>query len=491
MNRPPVLLNVLLAGFAADRVVPDVKVNGITMDSREISAGDLFIALKGLQFDARDFAVAALQAGAVAVLVDASDVDSLDHSIAGSPGVLVINDLEQSLSQLAGRFYGHPSKHLTLIGVTGTNGKTTISYYMAQMLEKLGQSSAIIGTLGAGRVTDIHATGMTTPDAVQTQRLLAEMLDSGVDVVCMEVSSHALVLERVAALSFDYLLYSNISQDHLDFHQSMQAYSEAKKGFFSGFSFERAIINVDDALGVDIDDMLADKSISYGINNGDLRAQNIRLDANGLGFELAYHGLGVSLNTDLIGEFNVLNVLAVAGCGLAMGYSLPDVALALPACQSVPGRMERIEVQSVQPVVVVDYAHTPDALDKALQACQSHCKGSLAVVFGCGGDRDKDKRSKMGRIAENRADKVFITDDNPRSESPADIVVDIVNGMHRPAWVLHDRRQAINVAVKNAGPRDWVLIAGKGHESSQVYADRVINLNDRDIAEQALQEVAA
>lgn len=174
-----------------------------------------------------------------------------------------------------------------------------------------------------------------------------------------------------------------------------------------------------------------------------------------------------------------------------MGYSLAEVVSALPACQSVPGRMERIEVQAEQPVVVVDYAHTPDALDKALQACQSHCNGSLAVVFGCGGDRDKDKRHKMGRIAENLADKVFITDDNPRSESPAEIVVDIVNGMHQPAWVLHDRRQAINVAVKNAGPRDWVLIAGKGHESSQVYADRVINLNDREIAEQALQWVAA
>lgn len=491
MSRSAVSLKTLLAGLPADCMVPDVEVSGITTDSRDIKAGDMFIALKGLKFDARDFAVDALQAGAVVVLVDASDLDSLDQYIADLPELLVINELEKSLSHIAGRFYGHPSRHLTLIGVTGTNGKTTISYYLAQMLDKLGQSSAIIGTLGAGSVSDIKTTGMTTPDALRTQRLLAEMLEAGVEVVCMEVSSHALVLGRVAALNFDYLLYSNISQDHLDFHPSMQAYTEAKKSFFSDFSCTRAIVNADDALGVDIDNMLADKSLSYGITNGDLRALQVKLDANGLGFELRYQALGVLLNTDLIGEFNVLNILAVAGCGLAMGYNLPEVVAALPACQSVPGRMERIEVQSVQPVVVVDYAHTPDALDKALQACQSHCKGSLAVVFGCGGDRDKDKRSKMGRIAENRADKVFITDDNPRTESPAEIVVDIVNDMHRPAWVLHDRRQAINVAVKNSGPRDWVLIAGKGHESSQVYADHVINSNDRDIAEQALQEVAA
>ena len=359
------------------------------------------------------------------------------------------------------------------------------------MLNELVQSTAITGTLGAGRVSDIHATGMTTPDAVRMQRLLAEMLESGIEVVCMEVSSHALVLGRVAALNFDYLLYSNISQDHLDFHQSMQAYAGAKKSLFRDFSFQRAIVNIDDVLGAEIVEMLAGKSISYGIIDGDLRALQVKLDANGLGFELSWQGLNVSLNTSLIGEFNVLNLLAVAGCGLAMGYSLPEVAKALLVCQSVPGRMERIEVQAEQPVVVVDFAHTPDALDKALKACQSHCKGSLAVVFGCGGDRDKDKRPKMGQIAEYRADQVFITDDNPRSESPSEIVIDIVNGMHRPAWVLHDRKQAIDVAVKNAGPRDWVLIAGKGHESSQIYADHVVDINDRELATQALQGVAA
>ncbi len=491
MSRSVISLEELLAGLQVDRVVPDVVLSGITADSRDVKAGDVFIALKGLQYDARDFAPEALQAGAVAVLVDANDLDSLNQNIAALPGLLPVNDLEQSLSRIAGRFYGHPSEHLTLIGVTGTNGKTTISYYLAQMLDKLGKSAAIIGTLGAGRVSDIRSTGMTTPDAVKTQRLLAEMLESGVEVVCMEVSSHALVLGRVASLNFDYLLYSNISQDHLDFHQSMQAYAEVKKSLFRDFHFKRAIINMDDVLGAEIIEMLADKAISYGIADGDLRAQQVNLDANGVGFELSWQGSGVLLNTDLIGEFNALNLLAVAGCGLAMGYSLAEVACALLACQSVPGRMERIEVQAEQPVVVVDYAHTPDALDKALKACQSHCKGSLAVVFGCGGDRDKGKRSKMGRIAEHRADQVFITDDNPRGESPAEIVVDIVNGMHRPAWVLHDRKQAIDVAVKNAGPRDWVLIAGKGHESSQVYADHVIDVNDRELATQAIQGVAA
>jgi len=487
----PISLSKLLTGLKVGRPVPDVQVSGVVMDSREIQPGDVFVALKGEHVDARGLIDEARAAGAVAVLLDGCDLRGVEQRLLAYDAVLPVDNLPGMLSLIGGRFYRNPSHHLTLIGITGTNGKTTICYYLAQMLERLGRTSALIGTLGAGRIDALLSTGMTTPDALGMQKYLAEMLAEGVEVVCMEVSSHALELGRVAALQFDYMVFSNISQDHLDFHASMAAYRQAKSRLFSEYEYKTAIINLDDDLGRALDHSCAPRSLSYGIEAGALRAQSVELDAQGLSMVLQYSGHSVVLPTTLIGAFNAYNLLAVVGVGLAMQLQLKDIADTLQSCRPAPGRMQRVDRRDGQPVVVVDFAHTPDALDKALQACQSHCEGELSVIFGCGGDRDKAKRPQMGKIAETGAQTVLISDDNPRTENPGAIVNDIVSGMSEPAWVIHDRRQAIRAAIAIANENDWILIAGKGHETQQVYADRIIELNDYQIAAECLQELAA
>jgi len=491
MSRYTAYLTDLLQGFSARPDLPGDMITGLCSDSRAIQSGDLFVALKGARYDARKDASAALAKGAVAVLVDAGDSDSFADALREIPGVIEINDLCAALSEIAGRFYQHPSRKLDLVGITGTNGKTTISYFLAQLLGQLGKPAAVMGTLGVGPLQAICSTGMTTPDAISTQKHLAALLKDGVEVVCMEVSSHALSLGRVAALEFDYAIYSNMSQDHLDFHETMAAYAEAKKRLFTDFSVKHAVINADDSVGRELLELASEGAVSYGIEKGDLRASDIHLSAQGMNFALSLKDVSNRLQSNLIGEFNVYNLLAVAACATAMSFELPQIAAALAACKAVPGRMERVEIHAQQPVVVVDFAHTPDALEKALGACRRHCAGQLAVVFGCGGDRDRGKRPEMGEIAESGADRVFITDDNPRSESPAEIVVDIVQGMQQPPWVVHDRAQAILAAVRAADLSDWVLIAGKGHEPEQIYADQVIKVSDVDLARQALQQVAA
>jgi len=487
----PVSLSKLLENLSVDRPIPDVQVSGLVTDSREIQPGDLFVALKGEHFDARQLIDEAYSTGAPAILIDANDLHGVDECLLAHEWVLPVKNLPQVLSLIGGRFYRNPSHHLTLVGVTGTNGKTTICYYLAQMLRQFGHSSALIGTLGAGRIEALKSTGMTTPDALGIQKHLAHMLADGVEVVCMEVSSHALELGRVAELQFDYMVFSNISQDHLDFHVSMAAYRQAKTRLFKEYEYKTAIINADDELGRELISLCGERSLSYGVEAGALHAQAVELDALGLKMLLGYSGDAVDLSTTLIGAFNAYNLLAVVGVGLAMNLDLRDITAVLQSCRPAPGRMQRVEKDEGQPVVVVDFAHTPDALDKALQACQSHCAGELSVVFGCGGDRDKAKRAQMGRIAEARAQRVWISDDNPRTENPGNIVSDILLGMSGSSWVMHDRCEAIRAAITTAGRHDWVLIAGKGHETQQVYADRVIELNDYKIAAECLQELAA
>lgn len=484
-------LTSLLQNLQVDRAVPDVPVTGIVLDSREIRPGFVFIALKGEKFDARQLIDEAVTAGAVAVLLDVDDLQGVDARLLASDYVFAVKNMPGVLSLIGGRFYQNPSHQLNLIGITGTNGKTTICYYLAQMLEQLGKPSALIGTLGAGRTDALMSTGMTTPDALAIQKHLARMRAQGVEVVCMEVSSHALELGRVAALEFDYMVYSNISQDHLDFHASMAAYRQAKSRLFSEYQYKAAVINEDDELGRELTLLSAKRYLGYGIESGALRAEAVVLDARGLSMVLKYEGVSVALSTTLIGAFNAYNLLAVVGVGLAMKFGLEDIAAALQFCRPAPGRMQRVDKKAGQPVVVVDFAHTPDALDKALQSCQSHCAGALSVVFGCGGDRDSAKRPQMGRIAEARAQRVLISDDNPRTEDPGRIVNDILQGMSTPGWVIHDRRQAIRAAIATAGNNDWVLIAGKGHETEQVYADRVIQINDYQVALECLRELAA
>jgi len=489
-------LNDLLAGLDVSGLSTNPEIQNISLDSREILPGGLFIALKGERVDARVFIPGVMEQGAAAVLVDFDDQTTDAKFLDQLQNVIKVRNLRAVLSKIAARFYNRPSDKLKVIGITGTNGKTTIAWYLAQVLDALGMPAGIMGTLGAGPIkirgeAQLDSTGLTTPDAVQVQKHLARMVEAGTKVVCMEVSSHGLELGRITEVVFDTVVFSNISQDHLDFHQTMAQYAAAKKRLFQGDVFSRAVINDDDELGHEISQMLGKRGFTYGINSGKLRALDIALVPQGLQFSVAAENEQISLNTSLIGEFNVYNLLAVVGAGLAMEYGLNELAKALELCAPVPGRMERIENHQDQPVIVVDYAHTPDALDKALTACRSHCLGSLAVVFGCGGDRDKAKRPQMGQIAQQLADEVFLTDDNPRSEPPAAIITDIKRGMSEPAWVLHDRAQAIYAAIAQAQADDWVLIAGKGHETRQTYAERSVEFDDRVQAIQALERMAA
>jgi len=491
-------LDDLLQGLDVSGLSNNPEIRDMTLDSREVLPGDLFVALKGEKVDARVFIPSVIEAGAAAVLTDAEEQAQGMRDALRVQNVIQVRNLRQVLSKIAGRFYNHPSKKLKVVGITGTNGKTTIAWYLAQVLDTLGLPAAMMGTLGAGPVKSpgqstitLDSTGLTTPDAVQVQKRLAKMLEAGIQVVCMEVSSHALELGRISEVVFDTVVFSNISQDHLDFHQNMAQYAAAKMRLFEGDDFNRAVVNEDDELGRKIARKLGAKNYGYGVDAGKLRALDITLGPRGLKFSVAVKGETLVLNTSLIGQFNVYNMLAVLGVGLAMGYTLVALAEALELCSPVPGRMERVDAGPGQPVILVDYAHTPDALEKALIACRGHCQGSLTVVFGCGGDRDKAKRPKMGKIAQHLADDVFITDDNPRSEQASAIISDIKRGMTEPAWVLHDRAQAIYAAIAQAQVEDWVLIAGKGHEATQRYADHIVEFNDCAQAKSALERVAA
>ncbi len=491
-------LDELLEGLDVSGLSNNPDIRNMSLDSREIQPGGLFVALKGGQIDARQFIPEVMASGAAAVLVDSDEQVGESPAFAGMQNIIVVKSLRSVLSNIAARFFDHPSEKLKVIGITGTNGKTTIAWYMAQVLDSLGLPAGIIGTLGAGVVkategsgVALDSIGLTTPDAVQLQKRLAQMYEAGMQVVCMEVSSHALELGRITGVVFDTVVFSNISQDHLDFHQTMARYAAAKMRLFEGWGFKHAIVNEDDELGRKITNRLGNRAFSYGIEHGKLRARDIKLAAQGVDFSVVNSAETHLLHTRLIGRFNVYNLLAVIGTGLVFGFTLRALVKAIKKCHPVPGRMERVNDQPGQPVVVVDYAHTPDALEKALIACRGHCPGTLAVVFGCGGDRDKAKRPQMGGIAQRLADEVFISDDNPRSEQPAAIIRDIQRGMTEPAWVLHDRAQAIFAAIAQAQTQDWVLVAGKGHETRQVYADHIVEFDDRVQARAALERLAA
>ena len=488
MSHYHLMLNRLLDGFDVSKDIAEVEIFDLSLDSRLIRPGCLFIALKGTQTDGRKYIAEALKNEAAAVVYDGSDGFEIDQVLLDTDKLYEVRGLAESVSQIAARFYARPSRKMDVIGITGTNGKTTIAYYLAQLLEKLGRSSAVIGTLGAGKIDHIQPTGLTTADAIQTQKTIAQLLEDGVQAVCMEVSSHGLAQARVNAVDFDYVVFTNLSQDHLDYHQNMEDYAAAKSRLFNDFNYQCAIINQEDNLGAELIEQLGDKSLAYGVDAGALQANNIELTSKGLSFEVVYAGEKQVLENNLIGYFNIYNMLAVIGVGLTMGYALVDIVDALTTCRSAPGRMECVNFRPDQPVVVVDYAHTPKALEVALAACKKHCKGSLNLVFGCGGDRDKDKRASMGRIAEQLADQIFITDDNPRGEAPAVITNDIIKGMTQPAWVVHDRTKAITAAIGVAQQGDWVLIAGKGHETAQVYADYKLELDDRAVARPGIRE---
>ncbi len=462
-------LDTLLNGIADSRCCVGLKIAGLSLDSRQVVPGDAFLALQGLHEHGITHAAGAVEAGAKVVLAESpAPAGSFEVAVP----VLWIRDLRSSVGTLAARWFGQPSRDLRIIGVTGTNGKTSVVQLLAQSLQWLGHRSASIGTLGAGRVGDLQAAERTTPDALAVQALLAGFCEQGVSDVAMEVSSHGLEQGRVNAVDFAMAVLTNLSRDHLDYHSSMESYGAAKMRLFQWPGLGTAVLNLDDPFGVRLQSELAAevRCLGYSLQRNDVAvyASDIGTDSTGVHFRLHTPWGEQDIHSVLLGRFNVANLLAVVACLGALNHGIDEIARLLPLLQPVRGRMNRLG-GGAQPLVVIDYAHTPDALQQALLALRPHCAGKLYCLFGCGGERDVGKRPQMGAIAARLADQVLLTDDNPRGEDGAAILAQIRAGM--PAGldvpIVRARERAISQAVSQARSGDVVLIAGKGHESYQ------------------------
>ncbi|UVK76803.1 MAG: UDP-N-acetylmuramoyl-L-alanyl-D-glutamate--2, 6-diaminopimelate ligase [Sodalis sp. Fle] len=460
----------------------------MTLDSRNASSGDLFVAIVGHQTDGRRYISQAIARGVVAVLAEAEE-EARDGDVRELHGVPVIylSQLNQRLSALAGRFYQQPSHSMRLIGVTGTNGKTTTIHLLAQWVYLLSEMSAVMGTVGYGIFGHIHPAGNTTGSAIEIQQQLAQLLQKGVTFSAMEVSSHGLVQHRVSDLHFAAAVFTNLSRDHLDYHGDMVRYEAAKWQLFSALSVGQYIINADDATGRRWLSRLPQAvvvtmsgTLPQGRYGGWLRANAVRYHARGayISFNSSW-GEGL-MHSQLIGKFNVNNLLLALVTLLALGYPLRSLLATVGQLQSVCGRMEVFHAADC-PTVVVDYAHTPDALEKALLALRMHCHGKLWCIFGCGGDRDKGKRPLMGAIAERYADRLILTDDNPRSEASQDIINEIKSGLldASSSLVIPRRDEAVASAILQAAQEDMVLVAGKGHEDYQIICQKRLDYSDR------------
>jgi UDP-N-acetylmuramoyl-L-alanyl-D-glutamate--2,6-diaminopimelate ligase len=474
----------------------DGIVSELAMDSRQVTPGAAFLACRGDSHHGLDFVGRSLERGATAVLWEPVPGR---HAPEPRPNVVMaaVPHLRDRASELADRFFTAPSRQLAVTGITGTNGKTTCAWLLARAQAECGMPTAYLGTLGAGFEGPIVAGTHTTPDAVTVQRHLADFRAAGARAVAMEVSSHALAQSRVAAVHFDSAVFTNLSRDHLDYHGSMEAYADAKARLFTSSALRLAVCNADDALGsallargVGLERIAFSSTPGFAPPPGAryLHAQQARFGGDGLSFALDSSYGAALVEAPLLGEFNVQNLLAVLGVLLGSGVSLDTAVEAVRQLQPPPGRLETLGGGEL-PLVVVDYAHTPDALAKALQVLRVHCTGRLVCVFGCGGDRDRGKRPLMGAVAAQLADEVILTDDNPRSEAPAAILRDILDGMPDPerVRVIPERAAAIRAAVAAARAGDVVLVAGKGHETEQIVGNERLRFSDVAAAGLALE----
>jgi UDP-N-acetylmuramoyl-L-alanyl-D-glutamate--2,6-diaminopimelate ligase len=484
-----------------------LEVSDVTLDSRAATSGALFLACRGRDRHGSEFAAEAVARGARAVLYEPSPgarallESALRARGVGSQGVYIapVPELSRHVGIIADRFFGQPSQALTVAGITGTNGKTTCAWLLAQALVKCGRLAAYMGTLGFGLPEALAATEHTTADAVSVHRRLATMRDLGVEAVSLEVSSHALDQDRVGGVRFHTAAFTNLTRDHLDYHGTMASYAEAKARLFASPGLAVRVINVDDELGARLAGQLSSARLVITTRTSatqsappDARAvRAVRVEAavSGLLIDVRSSWGAAKLDVPLIGDFNADNALTVLAVLLAWDIPLADAASALESCRAAPGRMEAFGGRGGVPLAIVDYAHTPDALAKALRAARRHCRGQLRVVFGCGGDRDPGKRPMMGEIAAELADESVVTDDNPRSEPPERIVQHILTGIRGGAAVSveHDRARAIRATLARSGAEDVVLIAGKGHEEYQIYGSERRPFSDQRVAREALE----
>ena len=488
----------LLDGFEV--AAPETVVTDLSQDSRTVARGGAFLACRGRSTHGLAHLAVALERGVAAVLWEPAR-DAAEPALPEGVASVAIPHLGRRAGDLADRFFRQPSADLRVAGITGTNGKTTCAYLLAQASELVGRRSAYLGTLGFGRVGALTGQGLTTPDAVSVHRRLAQARDAGAAVCTMEVSSHALDQHRVGGVRFDTAVFTNLTRDHLDYHGTVEAYGAAKARLFHVPDLRCAVVNVRDPFGQDLLPRLdpSIEKIAYSTaseiwaerDDGWIRVSEMRAGATGLTLQVESRWGAGTLRSRLIGEFNAENLLAVLGVLLGWNVPLQTALVALAACDAPPGRMESFG-GGAQPLAIVDYAHTPDALSKVLEAARAHTRGRLFCVFGCGGDRDPGKRPLMGAIAESQADVVIVTDDNPRTEASADIIAQIVAGtaFGETAQVIADRADAIQHAIAEADPGDVVVIAGKGHEDYQVVGRDVLPFSDRDIVRRALGETA-
>jgi UDP-N-acetylmuramoyl-L-alanyl-D-glutamate--2,6-diaminopimelate ligase len=483
---------------------PDLEIAGLAYDSRQVKPGDLFVAIRGHLSDGHAFIEKAVEKGAVAIAAETLP------SRGATAATVLVPDTRRALSKLALAFYGNPFKHATLIGITGTNGKTTTSYLLESIIKAAGGRPGVLGTVNYRYLEKKVAAPVTTPESLDLIRLSREMVDHGVTHIIMEVSSHALDQGRTRDCPFSVAVFTNLSRDHLDYHKTMEEYFAAKSRLFRELQTDssgrksRAVINLDDPRGKRLADTTGAEVFTYGLGQGcEVAAEAIQRDRNGLTFRLRTPaGEGV-VRSPLIGDFNVYNILAAAGAGIALDLPFRTVVEGIEALKVVPGRLERVENRKGL-TLVVDYSHTPDALLKAMTSLKPYTKGRLITVFGCGGDRDRGKRYDMGRLAGEHSDVAFITSDNPRSEDPLAIVKEIEAGMldsglrkgggnthpGRGYFLEVDRRQAIQKAVAMAGKGDVVLIAGKGHEDYQIIGSERRPFSDQEEAARAASEGA-
>lgn len=465
----------------------NVMIDSLELDSRKVGAGSLFLALPGEVHDGRQFIEQAVANGCAAVLAEppvSGFVDTVPVPL------IEIPELRDEVGFLAARFFRRPSKDLHMIGVTGTNGKTTTSRLVAQLCRSVGASCGVIGTLGASLSNDVAEAANTTPDAVSLQRQLAQWRAQDVTMVSMEVSSHALVQGRVNGIEFATAVFTNLSHDHLDYHGSMAAYGRAKLRLFANETLRHAVINVDDAFAPLVAAAVPEavEILTYSATGGDadVRIENVEFEMDGVRATLQTPWGSSAFSAPLIGQFNLANLAAAVSAAALAGEDFSDLMAAVETLQPVAGRMQHIE-NSRGLQVLVDYAHTPEALAQALESLRPHVEGALVSVFGCGGDRDREKRQLMGRIACGLSDRVIVTSDNPRSEDPGQIIADIESGCSGDYSVQPDRAKAIAQALSQAEPGDCIVIAGKGHEEYQLVQGEKLFFSDVAEATNALR----
>ncbi|MBE3520282.1 MAG: UDP-N-acetylmuramoyl-L-alanyl-D-glutamate--2,6-diaminopimelate ligase [Firmicutes bacterium] len=498
------LLSEIASGISGVEVLKDAQVTGVSYDSRRVKPGDLFVAIKGFRFDGHDFLEDALRKGATAVLVE----KGRELPVVAA-GVALAEDTRLALAGVSAAFYGHPSRNLTVIGVTGTKGKTTTTHLIRNVLRQAGIDTGLVGTVHNLVGDEVLPVVHTTPEAPELQSLLARMVSAGCSAVVMEVSSHALVLHRVAQTAFDVAVLTNIGRDHLDFHPSFEDYLEAKKKLFRmlgeshpGHPPERkfSVVNLDDPESSGFIESSPVRCVTFGIKKeATVRGCDISLQPAATEFSLVVGARSLRVRLSMPGRFNVYNALAAASVAHGMGIDLETVACALENSTSVRGRAEVVD--EGQPfTVLVDYAHTPDSLENVLEMIRETSNGEVIVIFGCGGDRDRGKRPLMGKVAATLADHVILTSDNPRSEEPEAIIEEIEGGVLEAVRCsagrarLKDYRKivsrfdAIKEGIRMARPGDVVLIAGKGHETYQVFKDRTVAFDDVAVSRQILRE---